>query len=314
MEARFTEQLFHIFGWDLGTVGDDESHPINDLFDSPQAREGRRGHQWIAQTLTMLLDARDGWDDVDEAVDSLEALYRDLSEWTRACVRRCVSYAVALHRKLLGQGWDRVKVQIERKLSGAATGIPRGGTADLIFVCRGAQARKVVIVDWKLGFLDQGAASHSKQLTCYAVMAYDKWHPEEVEIHMAQGRRRSFTATNYPEDIMEVLRVSISDLANLARGQAYGRKPQLTCCLEACRYCRAFPLCRVARKRVNEGRIRIMDALHEIALFGTEPPDLVQLDEDIRLCRRFAEAGKELQKKLAEAQTAQTAPKKGEDK
>jgi hypothetical protein len=274
-----------------------EREPLLARLESPQAKEGILGHMWVAQTLTMLLDASDGWTDAAEAFDRLAPGYRHLSEWTRAGARRCVSYAVALHKREMSVGWQKVETFIEQKLSGKHCGIPRGGTADLILVCHGRTMRKVVIQDHKLGFLDQGDAATSAQLAAYAVMAWDRWEPKTVEIHMAQGRIRAFTAATYDAEVIDAVRVSISYLATIARGQAHGEIPELIPSIGACRYCKALALCAAARRR-------IMHALQESALFGVEIADRLELDEDATLARRFAEDVRALQKKWQAEQQA----------
>ncbi len=261
------------------------------------AEQGTMGHVVVAQTLALTYQQPGGWTLADDSLSQMAGAMSKLEPWTRDAVRRCVAYAVALIDQAVQQEYE-VTLQIEMKLSGATVAIGRGGTADLIILCRRpgeAVIRWVIVSDWKLGFLDQGHAADHLQLGTYAVMAYDKYKPEMgVTVHLAQGRRQEFSSAHYTPEQIAALRPRIIGVVRAA----WADEPPLNPCIAACRYCKAITHCRAVRER-------IMHAAEEKALFGDEVIDRIKMNEDGALARRFAEEVKALQKQWqAEAQGA----------
>lgn len=254
----------------------------------PIAEQGTMGHAVIAQTLALTYQQPGGWTLADDALAQMAGTMQRLAEWTRDGVRRCVAYAVSLVDQAMQEGY-RITIQIEMKLSGHAVGIPRGGTADIVILCRNQDddiIRWVIVDDHKLGFLDQGEAADHLQLGTYAVMAFTKYKPERgVTVHLAQGRRQEFSSAHYrPEDITAI-RPRITRVVRLC----WADEPPLSPCIQACRYCKSITHCRAVRER-------IMHAAEELALFGDENVDRIKMAEDAALAKRFAEEVKALQK------------------
>jgi hypothetical protein len=249
---------------------------------SPAARQGTLGHEVVAQTLSLIYQRPDGWMDLEAAQTRMAHAFDSLDPWSRDSARRCLSYGVALvDREVARVGQAGVHLSIERHLSGQGIDIGRGGTADLVIVTDD----KAVVADWKLCFLSQGDAADHLQLACYAVMAWDKYQPKAVEIHLANGRRREWSSAIYDAHAIDLARDRVQRAVAAARAEC----PHLSAGIDQCRYCKALPLCRAARER-------IMHAAHSQALFGAQPEDRIRLAEDAALARRFAEEAKNLQK------------------
>jgi hypothetical protein len=221
-----------------------------------------------------------------EAIAKMEGALSALEPWSADAARRCVTYAVGVIEREKATGLD-VSIEIEMQLPGASIGIPRGGTADLVVLVRDqGKIVRVVVVDYKLGFLDQGEAADHKQLWAYAVMAARKYEPTMgVEIHLAQGRRRDFSAAWF----------DLADIENAAEHckriamAAFGADPELRPAIDACRYCKALPMCRAAREE-------IMKATEELALFGVDDTNRMKMAETAKIAGRFAEEVRALQK------------------
>ncbi len=255
------------------------------------ARQGTLGHEAIAQTLALIYHgpARKA---PGLALAQMAEAMAGLQEWTRDGVRRCVAYVVALMDDLERDGRAPV-LHVELKLSGKGINVPRGGTADVVIVA----GDLVIVEDHKLGFLDQGDAADHLQLGAYAVMAWDRFRPREVQVHLAQGRIRAFTAATFDAAAIEATRRRCA----LAVAGAEQAAPLLRPSIDACRYCKAITNCRALRER-------IMIATDELALLGAEPEDRLRLAEDAALARRFAEEARELAKTWSAEREGEVVP------
>lgn len=112
--------------------------------------------------------------------------FPELSGWDRACAHLAVAFAIALVRKAVRENPDAaVEILLEQHLDGSVLGINRGGTADLIIV---VPFVKVIVVDWKMGFLDQGEAADHDSLGAYAVLAAATFKTSEIEVYLYQPR------------------------------------------------------------------------------------------------------------------------------
>lgn len=246
---------------------------------SPVAMQGTMGHAVIAQTLALIYHGPTRKDQV-EALATMAGSMERLEPWTRDAVRRCVAYAVALIDQAERDGLE-VVVQIEIHLSGKGVNIGRGGTADLVLLLREKLTKRIVrviVVDWKLGFLDQGDAADHLQLAAYTVMAWDKYAPTDgADVHLGQGRRRDFTAGRYQEGHIEGARLRCRKVV----AGAMVENPAIVPHIDACRYCKAFTFCRAARSVVRQ-------ACDGHDLFGTIDPAALPL------VRRFADAAADI--------------------
>jgi hypothetical protein len=258
---------------------------------SPIAQQGTMAHAVIAQALALMYHAPVAKTQ-DQALVHLAGALERLEPWSRDAARRCVAYASALVDTWRAKGYQ-VTVQIEMHLSGRGVDIARGGTADLILVCRhpSTQQVAVLLLDHKTGFIDQGEACEHRQLGCYSVMAMDKYNPDHLEVHLAQGRRQEFSAGYFDDQAVEEIRAIVKAAVAAAKAE----NPPLRPSIDACRYCKALPLCGAAREH-------IMNAAERHALLGADPADRARLAEDAALARRFAEEARELAKLWREAE------------
>ncbi|MFM2089549.1 MAG: hypothetical protein RLZZ127_38 [Planctomycetota bacterium] len=246
---------------------------------SPVAMQGTWGHAVIAQTLALIYHSPTRQDQ-GEALAKMAGALERLEPWTRDAVRRCVAYAVALIDQAEASGVE-VVVQIEIHLSGKGIDIGRGGTADLVLLLREPLTRRVlrvVVIDWKLGYLDQGEAADHLQLAAYTVMAWDKYAPtDSADVHLGQGRRRDFTAGRYLPAVIEGARARCRAVV----AGALVEDPAINPSIDACRYCKSLTFCRAARARVHE-------AIEQADMFGTIDP------QGLALARRLADAAADI--------------------
>ena len=252
---------------------------------SPVAIQGTKAHDAQAHTLALIYHRPDGFHPASEALDDMRNHLAALEPWAADAARRCVAYCVALVDSLLAQGL-RVRVEVEMHLPGGSTGIQRGGTADVLIFGYDMNGvlRKLIIEDTKTGFLDQGEACDHLQLHCYAAMAWEKYEPEHIEVHLAQGRIRHFSAASFTKwDV-----ININHRAYFIVRRATEESHIFSPCINACRYCKALPLCAAARGK-------IMSDAKRLEMFGMDYSDRIKLDDDAKLARRFVEEAKELQ-------------------
>ena len=251
--------------------------PALATWSSPIAEQGTKAHDIAAQTLALIYHGPVQQDPA-AALAKMAGGLATLEPWAADAARRCVAYVVALVDQMKAEGL-RVKVEVEMHLSGQGFNVRRGGTADVVLLgFDGDRLVKVVVEDHKTGFLDQGHAADHLQLHTYAGMAWDRYAkagPVRMEVHLAQGRRREFSAASFkPEDI-DRIRARVMAVVAAALKPSPEARPGI----DQCRYCRALTLCRAARSAVD-------DAIEEWAYFGTKP-------EALALVRRFADAAQE---------------------
>ncbi len=219
--------------------------PALEQISRPAAEQGTLGHSVVAKLLALTYQGPDGWQEPAVALAQIANLEAGLESWAADGVRRCFAYAVALvDRERKANGGMTPIIVIERHLVGDGVLIVRGGTADLILISTG----RIVVVDWKLGFLDQGHAADHLQLATYAVMARDKYGPKNIEVHLAQGRRQEFSSALYSQNDIEAAR----DRVRVAVAGAKAAHPPLRRDIDACRYCRALTACRQVRDHLED--------------------------------------------------------------
>ena len=171
-------------------------------------------------------------------------------------------------------------ILVEHQLDGADLGLGKGGTADLVLV---VPFKLVVIIDWKLGALEQDHAETNDQLAGYAVMAGRTFRCNEVHVHLAAPKvepdnRLTSAAFNAAtlKDAEQWVRVVAANAQEPAAPVVAG--------YDQCHYCDALPVCPVAREFI----MRAIDALE---LLG--PPTTADGWGDLigagKLAARFAE-------------------------
>lgn len=285
-----------------------EQCPTIQHIESPQAKQGLVSHGICQQAVSLIYHRPGGRSDPAGAIESLGPMMRRLGSWTVDAIRRCITYVVAIVEREEADGYD-VAVECEMHLPGRHLGIERGGTADVVIICRDRDTGvvvRVIIVDYKYGFLDQGHAAEHVQLHTYGAMAWEKFRPvRDLEVHLAQGRLRSFTAALFTGDVIPRIEARIREIVTAAKAPDAPLRP----CIAACRYCKALTLCRAARDR-------IMSTVHEAQLFGIDTRDRVKLADDAALAARFAEEARALAKAWVQENqgvAAEPAPEKQEE-
>jgi hypothetical protein len=163
------------------------------------ASVGTIGHTWVARGIhawkVAIFPENDrlaSWGEVI-ADTCNKATTAGVDGWTVACIQMCLEFARDMIAKHEVEPDD---VLVEHHLDMSTFGLPRGGTADLILVL---PFKKVIVVDWKLGFLDQGDADDHDQLMGYGIAAATTFKAQQIEVALYQPRaeklRRASRAT-----------------------------------------------------------------------------------------------------------------------
>lgn len=254
--------------------GEPESSPVADLGTDLHARiqvaidDVKSGATWEESILRATGIAE------DEGVDS----------WSVYCIR----FSLQTARELV----DKYSIELqhvltEQRIDMASMGFAKGGTADLVLLI---PHKLVVVVDWKLGFVDQGDADEHDQLAVYAAGAaetYDAYHVVVVLCQPRAEKAHRISQASFSAQALRDNRAWTIATINLARRP----NPPLTAGYEQCKFCRALPRCPEARKK-------IMDASEALAVIGSplDADGFGELADAAKLADKFAETGKELAK------------------
>lgn len=174
--------------------------------------------------------------------------------WSVTCLQRALEYVRDLIAK---HDIQPENVLTEHRLDMAAVGLPRGGTSDLILI---VPFKLVIVVDYKMGFVDQGDADEHDQTSAYACAAALEFQCKRVLVYINQPRaerERRFQGAVYDA---EALRNAAAWIAAVLR-RARGDNPAITPCYTSCVYCAALRHCPAAERF-------IVDTLEAIALIG----------------------------------------------
>lgn len=247
---------------------------------SEQAEAGAYAHAAIALSLSQR----------SRILVALTTLHAD--EFTIAMAQRCLDFAwmlIDLHQI------EPEHVLPEHHLACSAWGLPRGGTADLVLV---VPFKKLFVIDWKTGFLDQGDAVDHVQIMAYGCAGAETFRVPYVEVILFQPRlpraervtRASFDAEQVRQGLAYVREVTARAREQLTAAQN-GMALETRAGYQQCKYCRALPFCRTARTYMQ-------DAIEVQELIGaTTPPEWGSLADAAKLAESFAEASKELVKR-----------------
>jgi hypothetical protein len=209
---------------------------------------------------------------------------KEVDGWTWRCACDCVRFALALVEK---HGIKPDGVLTEQWLDGSPFGITRGGTADLVLV---VPFRKVILVDWKLGFLAQDSAEEHDQAATYAVMAASSYQAEDVLVYLYVPRvEESARATAASFDV-RTLRAT-ADWSRRVAAAARDPDAELSPSWRACEHCRALPFCPAAKDAIVKAR----EAL-ESNIVPTTPEEWGKLTGLAKLAGKFSDKGIDLAK------------------
>jgi hypothetical protein len=210
------------------------------------------------------------------------AKFPGFSGWDKACVFRCVTFAIELIRKTRREfPDDDVQVLLEHHLDGTVIGIERGGSADLLIV---VPFKLVRIVDWKAGFLDQGDAAEHDQLAGYGVMGAVTFKCRAVEVYLFQPRAEADARASGAKFAADDLRSTETWVRSVVE-DAKADNPEAVAGLH-CTKCRALARCPVAKEFI----MRLKDALDQIAA-ADDAAAWGDLIDAAQVAKKFAEDG-----------------------
>lgn len=256
---------------------------------APEAELGTDGHRFIAEAIEGWKLAQDTgehgacWGDTI-ALACNEAAAAGLDAWTVRCIQHCLEFARDLIAK---HDIHPDNVLTEHPLDMAALGFQRKGTADLVLVIPG---KLVIVVDWKLGFIDQGEADDHDQTQAYASAAAETFNAKEVLVWLVQPRAEKAhrrTGATYDADTLRANRAWTVAVLNRSRSSA----PQLRAGYSQCVHCKALHRCPEARRY-------IVDTQEALAALGAplDGDGYADLIGAAKLAEKFADTGKELGK------------------
>ena len=228
------------------------------------------------------------WDDAIERA-CLLAQEEGVDSWSIYCIRFSLQTAKELIAK---HSIDLENVLTEQVIEMSSMGFTKGGTADLVLL---VPYKLAIVVDWKLGFADQGDAEDHDQLAIYGSAAAEAYKVSQVIVVLCQPRAEKenrITQASFDADTLRKNAAWTRSVINLARAE----NPTLTAGYEQCKFCRALHRCPEVRKK-------IMDAQEALAVIG-HPLDndgFGELADVAKLADKFAEAGKDLAKQRLES-------------
>ncbi len=199
--------------------------------ESPEAAEGTRLHAEIARCVREADDPR-GPDE-----DLVRKCLKFLGEWT--------------------DGVEEVHVELKMQLQWPWNGYkPMNGTADLVGVAKA----KVVVIDWKMGFLEVPQQMVSYQLGLLGLAARQRFKRPVAECHVFAPRTDFHATAAYDgEDL------ALWDDLKRVYDQVYAEGMILRSG-EHCQYCRAAASCPALARVVSQA----MEGVDRFALAGAE--------------------------------------------
>lgn len=221
---------------------------------APEADVGTQIHGYVAKIIEIWRDDHDGvtWGDVIASVCN-EAQRDGLDSWSVRCIQLCAEFGRDLIAK---HGVERENVLTEHRLDMEGAGFRRGGTADLVLIL---PFKRIVVVDWKAGFLDQGDADVHDQLAAYGAAAAVSFAAEQVLVYMYQPRvERDRRASAGDFDAKKLRATAAWSVAVTER--ARNPDAELSPSYDACKHCRALHRCPAAK----EWTMRVLEAFQVI--------------------------------------------------
>ena len=215
--------------------------------DSPEASMGHQGHEIIGRSIeSWRLSQETGevgasWDDTIRLA-AQETTAAGMTSWDAWCVRFCLEFARDAIQK---HGIESDNVLVEHRMGMADLGMA-GGTADLILV---DPFKRVIVIDWKLGYVEQQEAADNDQLQAYGVSASEEFKTKEVLVHVVTPRaEKDYRITAGKFDAKALEESACWTRAVVARAQS--PNPELAPEYSACVYCRALRSCRAVKEHL----------------------------------------------------------------
>ncbi|HYE07695.1 MAG TPA: DUF2800 domain-containing protein [Planctomycetota bacterium] len=223
-----------------------------------EADVGTKIHHYVAEVIEIWRDHGDvEWGKVIASICN-DAQRDGLDTWSVRCIQLCAEFArdlIAKHKV------ERENVLTEQRLNMEGAGFRRGGTADLVLIL---PFKRIIVVDWKAGFLDQGDADQHDQLGVYGASAAVTYLADDVIVYLFQPRaerERRATAGHY--DAKKLRDTAAWSVA--VNDRCRQPNPEVTPAYDACKHCKALHRCAPAK----EWTVNVLEA---IALIG-KPTD-----------------------------------------
>lgn len=216
-----------------------------------EANTGHVVHLHVAIAIELWKHGAKWGDAIAEACN--RAQQAGLDSWSVRCVQLCAEFG----RDLIAKHEVEVEnVLVEHRLDMVGAGFRRGGTADLVLVL---PFKRIVVVDWKAGFLDQGDADVHDQLAAYGAAAAVSFAAEQVIVYLYQPRaERDRRASAGDFDAKKLRATAAWSVAVTERARA--TDPELSPSYDACKHCRALHRCPAAK----EWTMRVLEAFNVI--------------------------------------------------
>ena len=235
----------------IALYGQPESAPVAEMGNDLHRRAQGAVLSWTTSSMGGHFPQAQ-WGDVI-AFSCNQALKDGLKSWSVWCLQ----FALERVRDLIDKhSIEPVNVLTERRMDMDGVGFRNGGTADVVLV---VPFKRVIVVDYKFGFLDQGDAEDHDQAQAYALAAADEYSCEDVEVWIIQPRAEKphrMSGATFDAAALRKNRAWTQAVLRLARGD----NPELTAGYSQCVYCRAFTHCPAVKERI----VHAQEALHLI--------------------------------------------------
>lgn len=163
--------------------------------------------------------------------------------WSVGCLQIALEHVRDIAAKY---GIERGNIYTECPLDLNGISIPRGGTADLIFII---PFKLIIVADYKFGFIDQGDAADHDQQVVYATGAASHFHCDRVIVALIQPRAEREHRLTTTEFDAEALRQSITWIGSVLK-RVRAEDPELQAHYDACLYCDALLVCPAAEEYI----------------------------------------------------------------
>lgn len=228
---------------------------IEEVLAAEEAELGSDAHEACRRILRAVLFEADGeprghgsWRPIYDVMAAMKARFPNIDSWTWACVRRAVDFVLAL---IVKHEISPENVLLEHRLDGTVVGIERGGTADVVLVI---PFKRLLVLDFKFGFLAQDHSEVHGQLGVYAAMAAATFRAEEVVIFLVQPRMidevERVTSATFDAAVLR----NRSEWSRAVAVRAADPEAELTPTWRACQHCKALPFCPAALEVIMKAR------------------------------------------------------------
>lgn len=165
---------------------------------------------------------------------------------------------------------------------------PQHGQADLVIL---DPFRRLVIVDYKFGWLYQDEAEDNDQMACYAVLGRKTYTVDEAHVAVIQPRQRDcrVSRARFDRTSLENTARWIADVSRRCKDP----RAQLCASYMACIYCEAAPWCAAC----GEWMIEAQDMIYQLET--ADEPDLVAgVIERAKIAAKIGKDGTEIAREL----------------